>query len=235
MDFLYFSKNIKQITQFLKMNQDIHLTDLLGWPTQIIAELASGKSPMLDQLCELHKVLGISLNTLVSKEWTPDKYPLKLNFEQQKNQLIHSEQEFIEIPLYQRKARATNFAIARLQTVEERHLAKLCLPKAFFNNRNMQDLKAFEIDGNSMYPNFENGDVVIGEKLEIPMAFEEGKPHILLLKDSSLFFKRLFKVNQSPKKIQLCSDNLLFTALTLGVNLVAECWQVCYHLKKGEL
>jgi len=235
MDHIRFRQNINWINQYLLNNQKLSLSEFLGWPAHIVTALTEGVAPTLDQLSKLHNQLSISIQDLIENDISTDKSMKWLQFGNNTIDENFSKNTFFEVPLNIRKAGASNFSAVRPLKKSERHQAKICVPSSMFQHQNPEKLKAFEIEGFSMHPLVRSGDVVIAEQLPHLLKFKEGDPYILMLKDGSLFFKRLFKVRNEPGKIQLLSDNPDFPQITLGVNLIAECWRICHCVRSTEL
>ncbi len=230
-----FIQNIKWINQYLLKHKKVSLSEFLEWPREVIQSFQEGATPTLDQLSKLHKELNVSFQELIENDLSlkPSLRWLKFNNNEANSNL--QEINFFEIPLNIGKAGASSFSAVKSVKKTVRHLAKICVPIKLFEHQNPDKLKAFEIEGFSMHPMVKSGDVVIAEQLNRILNFREGEPHILLLKDGSLFFKRLFKVRNEPGKIQLLSDNPDFPQITLGVGLIAECWKMCHKIKSTEI
>ena len=229
-----FIKNIKWINQYMINNKKGSLSQFLGWPTEVVQSLQEGETPTLDQLSKLHNKLSVTFQDLIENDLSRIDSMRWLQFNKSIGAQKVEQNNFFEIPLNIGKAGASNFSAVKPLKKTVRHLAKICVPLELFEHQRPERLRAFEIEGFSMHPVVRSGDVIIGEQLKRFSHFKEGDPHILLLKDGSLFFKRLFKVRNEPDKVQLLSDNPDFPQITLGVNLIDECWKMCHKIKSTE-
>lgn len=86
-------------------------------------------------------------------------------------------------------------------------------------------MRAFEVEGDSMFPTVSPGDIAVCSFVEDWNHIKEGYVHIVVAEDG-VYCKRLrnhIKVNGT---IQCISDNLFYTPYDLHTNEVNEIWQV---------
>lgn len=86
-------------------------------------------------------------------------------------------------------------------------------------------MRAFEVEGDSMFPTVSPGDIAVCSFVEDWNHIKEGYVHVIVAEDG-VYCKRLrnhIKVNGT---VQCISDNLFYTPYDLHTSVINEIWQV---------
>ncbi len=84
--------------------------------------------------------------------------------------------------------------------------------------------RGFQIEGDSMMPNFQPGEWVLGKAISEISEISYNKVYVVVLSDSVLI-KKLWK-HDDNSKVLLISLNEEYAPLTVEINEVQELWQV---------
>ncbi len=107
----------------------------------------------------------------------------------------------------------------------EAELEKFNLPGSQFQD---DEYRCFEVEGESMYPHYLNGDKVICSpipKIYLNQAIRDYMVYVVVT-EHSLLLKRLVNKIKSEGCIELLSDNTLFDPKKLPITEVLEVWKV---------
>lgn len=103
-----------------------------------------------------------------------------------------------------------------------KNLPAFNLPLPEFRNATY---RGFQIEGNSMEPNLEAGEWVLGKAIDNLSHVNEGKIYVIITYDSVLV-KKIYRFPNNPSKISLVSINPDYPPFELKVNEIQELWQV---------
>jgi transcriptional regulator with XRE-family HTH domain len=107
----------------------------------------------------------------------------------------------------------------------ESDLEKFSIPGSHFHE---DDYRSFEVEGESMEPNFFKGDNVVCSAIApvyFAQALRENAAYIVVTEDSILL-KRIVNKIASESKITIVSDNPAFENKDIDVNDIKEIWKV---------
>jgi phage repressor protein C with HTH and peptisase S24 domain len=90
----------------------------------------------------------------------------------------------------------------------------------------------FEVDGDSMYPTFTNGDHVGCRHLESKKYFRYGEPYLLDIGDGGILLKRIFR-HENPSLVILRSDNILYQDIEVERQDILHAFLVTTRLSKN--
>ncbi len=85
--------------------------------------------------------------------------------------------------------------------------------------------RGFQVEGNSMEPNLEAGEWVLGKAMDNISYINEGKIYVIITFDSVLV-KKLYKIPNNSSEVRLVSINPEYPPFNLAVNEIQELWQV---------
>lgn len=91
----------------------------------------------------------------------------------------------------------------------------------------------FEIDGDSMYPTFTNGDHVGCRHITELKYFRYGEPYLLDIGDGGVLLKRVFKHESNPSLLVLRSDNNLYQDIEIERIDIRSAFLVTTKLSKN--
>lgn len=91
----------------------------------------------------------------------------------------------------------------------------------------------FEIDGDSMYPTFTNGDHVGCRHITTLKYFRYGEPYLLDIGDGGILLKRVFKHESNPSLLVLRSDNILYQDIDIERADIISAFLVTTKLSKN--
>ncbi len=109
--------------------------------------------------------------------------------------------------------------------VFEDDLEKFAIPGSHFSD---EDFRCFEVEGQSMQPNYFSGDKVICSAIApvyFAQALRENATYIIVTAHS-IFLKRIVNKIKTDNIITLISDNQNFDAMDLSIKDVLEIWKV---------
>jgi phage repressor protein C with HTH and peptisase S24 domain len=115
--------------------------------------------------------------------------------------------------------------------VFEDELEKFAIPGNHFNDN---DYRCFEVEGQSMEPNYYSGDKVICSAIApvyFAQALREQAAYIVVTK-KSIFLKRLINKINTASCITLVSDNPDYEPFDLSIKDVSEIWKVEGYISK---
>jgi len=112
-----------------------------------------------------------------------------------------------------------------IDPVFQSKLPQFSIPIAKFNNG---EFSAFEVEGESMLPTLEDGDVLICSKLDpnyYANTIKDGLPYVVVTKNEVLV-KRVKNKIHGNKLLILISDNASYKNINLRMDKVLEIWKV---------
>ena len=93
--------------------------------------------------------------------------------------------------------------------------------------------RAFEIDGDSMYPTLENKEMIIGERVEKLEYIREDRVHVLVTKNQGVIVKRLLnridKYGYVVCKSDAVNDRNLYPNIEVRPEDIVEIWYGVWH------
>lgn len=107
----------------------------------------------------------------------------------------------------------------------EADLEKFSLPGTQHQD---DDYRCFEVEGDSMFPAYQNGDKVICSPLPtiyLSQAIRDYMVYVIVT-ENSLLLKRIVNKIKSDQCLELISDNDLFEPKMLPIQEVLEVWKV---------
>lgn len=107
----------------------------------------------------------------------------------------------------------------------EADLEKFSLPGNLYQD---DDYRCFEVEGDSMFPAYQNGDKVICSPLPtiyLSQAIRDYMVYVIVT-ENSLLLKRLVNRIKTEQCIELISDNDLFEPKFIPIHEVLEVWKV---------
>lgn len=95
--------------------------------------------------------------------------------------------------------------------------------------KNKQDLRTFQIEGDSMSPTFEDGDYVVCQNIEKSQDLKSNAAHILVNRNDGIVLKRVIN-DRSRNTYLLLSDNNKYKPYVRHYDEIHEAWEVIYRL-----
>lgn len=187
-------------------------------------------TPPVSTLVELARILGVSLDNLVSRDLSqlpPKEWKAKsggLGRDILAITVDSNNRENVE--LVTQKASAGY--LSGYQDPEfVKDLPKISMPILPKN----KTYRAFEIKGDSMLP-IPPGTLVFGEFIEDLDAVKNGKLYVLVTRNDGIVFKRLFRFSESKDSILLVSDNREYEPYRIDAGDVLEIWAAAAFFSK---
>ena len=180
----YFAKNLKFLREQNKLSQN-KLGELTGVNQTTIARWENEEiSPSIDNVVEISKVLQVSLPELLGNDLKIDN-----------GKILDVSKEEIKIPILGRIPAGTP-----IEAIEE-ILGYEKIPAKWVRNGNK--FFALLIDGDSMYPEYRTGDVIIVKQMADCIS---GQDCVVLVNGYDATFKRVIKEEDGIKLKPLNND-----------------------------
>lgn len=101
------------------------------------------------------------------------------------------------------------------------------IPKYHFPFINNDNMRAFQVTGNMMYPTLEDNTIVIGKHLRSPQEITDNKNYVIVSKLRGIFINRVRTPYDSPKELLLVNDNKMIPQeIKIHTDEIAEIWEV---------
>jgi len=175
-------------------------------------------------LVKVAKIFSLSLDSLVTDNLAEMRNDLPQNKQEKKERklrilAITVDNEGNEnIDLVPQKASAGYLnGYADPEFIEE--LPKFRLPMLGSGTH-----RAFEISGDSMLP-ISSGTVIVGRFIEDWSTIKDGTPCVLVTQKEGIVFKRVYNKLQEEAKLQLHSDNTVYSPYSVEAEDVLEVWE----------
>jgi len=217
-----FWRNISWLNELLRQHRQQSLAEWMNWPSGEVVALELGDAPTIDQLSQLHKTFGVSYQDLIEQDIAIYKQKILSQLTPAPAGLsAQMAPPILEIPLYPHKAGAGS--ASQIKAVSD-HIARICVPKSLFAAFPGESLIAFEIEGYSMHPGIQSGDVVLAAPTEGIEKVQDGHCYLFLLSDSRLLFKRAYHLSSEKRDqgLQLSSDNPDYQDFFIAANDIQQ-------------
>lgn len=88
--------------------------------------------------------------------------------------------------------------------------------------------RCFEVEGNSMYPNFSQGDLVFGKYVENLSDIKDDKVYVVISKEDGIVLKRAINQIKESNQLILKSDNTNgeYPSYSIEAKNIMEVWEV---------
>ena len=218
-----------------------HLRKLHGWTQGDFADKISIKrslvgayeesraDPRLNNLQNMSKVFGVSVDLMISKNLvgksleeiqamdssTSSMKVLSITVNQ-------DDDEFIDLIPQKASAGYLN-GYADPQYLED--LPKFQIPSLPRSGT----YRAFEITGDSMLP-IKPGTIVIGQYVDSISDIKDGRCYIILSKEEGVVYKRVFDYTREHGQLFLVSDNKAYSPYKIDASDVIEIWEAKAYL-----
>ncbi|MBC9797600.1 LexA family transcriptional regulator [Sinomicrobium weinanense] len=101
------------------------------------------------------------------------------------------------------------------------------VPKYHFPFINNDNMRAFQVTGNMMYPTLEDNAIVIGKHLRSPQEITNNKNYVIVSKLRGIFINRVRTSYNSPDELLLVNDNKMIPQeIKIHTDEIAEIWEV---------
>ena len=216
------SENIKFLRKKHHLSQQ-QLADVLNIPRTTLGDYERGHTePNLDTLLQLAKHFALPVDQLLrEKLWhkeleiinQPDFKVLAISVDRHNRQNI----EYVAA-----KAQA-----GYLQNFQDPEYIQE-LPKLYFPNIPEGTYRAFEIQGDSMYP-LSSGSVIICSYVERLEEIKNDKTYVIATHLDGVVYKRIV-VNPDGISLTAISDNPVYPPFKIPYRDIAELWQYYAHI-----
>tara|TARA_Y100000385_G_C13105070_1_gene647005 strand:- start:1591 stop:2370 length:780 start_codon:yes stop_codon:yes gene_type:complete len=216
----YFSKNLKRLRSIHKLSQ-ASIAGVLKVSRTNIAKYEGGvHEPSIDVLMKIAKNFGVTLDALITLDFSSLSDEYLLNFEEKSIRLLPIQvdtdgKNLIEVVPHDAQAGYSGM-YADPGFIES--LDNLKLPQLITSKK----CRAFPINGDSMPP-YGDGSFAVGEYIDNRSMIKEGERYIVLTKDDGIVFKRVLFVDNN--EIQLFSDNPNYKPFKMLWIDVIEVWR----------
>lgn len=227
-------KNLAFLNQYVQMMEEEDFSSFMDCTPEEFGAYLEGKPLELDQLVQIHRYFGLAYEDFLHQDLSqlsPQAFTELLEQNQAGSKKGHAVSDGISIPLVPQKAGASYTERQR----EEHHLAgefpSLKLPESFLIGKITKRLRAFEIEGFSMTPEVQPGDIIIAEKQDNIYDILDGERYVLVLKDG-IVLKRVYLVSADSifQSFRLFSDNPDYEPVEVKGEEVLEIWKTCYRI-----
>jgi transcriptional regulator with XRE-family HTH domain len=214
--------NLKKLRKSNHLSQQ-QLSQHLGIPRTTLSGWERGTSePSIEMLLNIASYFKISTDELLIKEFSASKEaPLKILA------ITVDQKNKGNIELVETKA-----AAGYLESFDNPEYLKE-LPRLYFPNIPLGTYRAFEVQGDSMFP-LESGNILITRYVENIQSIKNAKPYVIVSKSEGVVFKRVF-LDINKEQLILHSDNTVFPPFTLSFSEVQEIWQYYAHVNFKDL
>ena len=223
------SDNIKHLRKLHQWTQG-DFADKIDIKRSLVGAYEEGRAdPRLNNLLNMSKVFGVSVDNLIAKDLT------KLSLEkiealgdQSGGMKVLSitvnedNEEYIDLIPQKASAGYLN-GYADPEYLEE--MPKFNLPTLSRTGTH----RAFEITGDSMLP-IKPGTIIIGQYLDSLRDLKDGRCYILLSKEEGVVYKRVFDYTKDHNQLFLVSDNKAYSPYRVNVEDVLEIWEAKAYL-----
>ena len=225
------SNNIKSLRKQLGFTQE-QFAEKIGIKRSLLGAYEEGRAdPRLNNLQNMAKEFGVSVDILISKDVSNMSRQELQNLAEQQNKaqapteklkvlsITVDKQERENIELVPQKAAAGYLnGFSDPEYLEE--LPRFQLPMLPKNGT----YRAFEITGDSMLP-MPSGTIVIGQYVESYKDIRNGKTYVVVSGKEGVVYKRVFNYVEENGKLFLVSDNKTYTPFEVAVEDVLELWE----------
>lgn len=198
---------LKKLKNYLQVRTNIELADLLGIKPNTISTWKKRNSMDYELIVSVCEKYGINLNdifydnnTVFEVENTDQNTGISVITRDLQYQYVNhlDESSFLEnIPRY-------NFP--------------------FINGNNM---RAFQVTGNMMYPTLEDNAIVIGQRLNSPNEIRDNKNYVIVSQLRGIFINRVRISYNSPGELLLVNDNKIIPQeIKISSDEITEAWEV---------
>ncbi|MEQ8554149.1 MAG: helix-turn-helix domain-containing protein [Cyclobacteriaceae bacterium] len=196
--------NLKAIRKALNMSQ-LEVANRLGIQVPAYSKIERGEVQLtVDRLFKLSDLFELSLDEIIN-------YPNRRKFEDGPR----ANKNVTYIPVAAQAGLLNDFSQHPSQDLG----VQFSLP-VFYE----EDLFLINLEGDSMYPTFCNGDYVLVRQLGNNYQIKWGEPYLIITKDGQVV-KRVMK-SHSNKNLLLKSDNELYQSYELDESIICSIWEV---------
>lgn len=169
-----------------------------------------GVNPKIDTLIQISDIFSVKIDNL-----------LKIDLEKKLATGYHRAKNIL-VPIKAQAGYLTNFFLDDVDSIQY-----LELP--FFNTSGKK--RTFQVEGNSMYPMFEEGDYVVCEGINSPEYVKDESIYVFVSQNDGIIIKSIFN-DKNRKLYQLISANPDYPPIIRHWNEIKEVWQVSYRIIK---
>lgn len=212
------------VKRFKEVREDLHMTqtefaEVLGI-NNTTADIERGRTKLSGEVIkELLKQFKI--NPLWIYGESQQKY-LNLNQINVMPKVISVDTDGNDNMLLVNQRAAAGYPQNIQETGWQKNLPAFNLPLPEFRNATY---RGFQVEGNSMEPNLQAGEWVLGKAMDNISYINEGKIYVIITFDSVLV-KKLYRIPNDSSKIKLVSINPEYPPYDIEVEEIQELWQV---------
>ncbi|MEL6639652.1 MAG: S24 family peptidase, partial [Bacteroidota bacterium] len=188
------SSNLVFLSQYAQSIGEEDFSSFMDCTPEEFGAYLEGEPIGVQHLVDIHRYFGIPYEDFLHRDLSRmslAEFSQLLEDHQATKGKAASASDGIAIPLVPQKASASYSERQR----EDHHLAgtfpTLKLPESFLAGKISKRLRAFEIEGFSMAPNVQPGDIVVGEKQDNIYDVLDGECYVLVLVDG-IVLKRVY-------------------------------------------
>ncbi|WP_170164540.1 LexA family transcriptional regulator [Sinomicrobium pectinilyticum] len=101
------------------------------------------------------------------------------------------------------------------------------IPKYNFPFISGENMRAFQVTGNMMYPTLEDNSIVIAKQLNPSETIADNKNYVIISKIRGIFINRVRTLYDSPDELLLINDNKMIPQeIKIHTDEIAEIWEV---------
>lgn len=212
------------VKRFKEIREDLHLTqvefaEVLGI-NNTTADIERGRTKLSGEVIkELLKQFNI--NPLWIYGESQQKY-LNLHQVNVMPKVISVDAEGNDNMLMVNQRAAAGYPQNIHETGWHKNLPAFNLPLPEYRNATY---RGFQVEGNSMEPNLQAGEWVLGKALDNISYINEGKIYVIITFDSVLV-KKLYRIPNNSSRIKLVSINPEYPPYDVDIEEIQELWQV---------
>jgi transcriptional regulator with XRE-family HTH domain len=218
---MYLAENLRVLRKRATFSQ-AEAAEKIGIPRTTLGDYERGHTePAMELLTRISKFYSVSIDDLLN---------LKLEKLEWSNQKMQNTKVLtVSVDLHQRgyiELVKTKVAAGYIGSFHDpefiSELPKILIPTL------QGHFRAFEIEGDSMYP-MESGSIVICKYIEQINDIRNNTPYVVVSKREGLVYKRLIK-NPDNHTLLCKSDNSLFVSFQLPYDEIKELWEYHAHI-----
>ncbi len=227
--------NLQFLAQYVQAVEEEDFSSFMDCTPEEFASYIDGEPIGVHHLVEIHRYFGIPYEDFLHRDlsrMSPTEFTQLIEDSQPSNSKNAAHSDGISIPLVPQKASASYSE----RQQEDHHLAgafpTLKLPESFLAGKITKRLRAFEIQGFSMTPDVQPGDIIVGEKQDNIYDVLDGECYVLVLVDG-IVLKRVYLTSTDDylfQSFRLFSDNPEYEPVEVKGEDVLEIWKTCYQL-----
>lgn len=228
------SNNLAFLAQYVQLIEEEDFSCFIDCSPEEFAAHLEGEPIGLDHLAQIHRYFGLSYEKLLHddlSQLSPQEFTDLLASNPTNRKKGHAVSDGISIPLIPQKAGASYSERQRADYHLAAEFPTLRFPESILIGKATKRLRAFEVEGFSMTPEVQPGDIVIGEKQDNIYDILDGDRYVLVLKDG-IVLKRVYLLSDESifQAFRLYSDNPEYDPVDIKGEEVLEIWKTCFFL-----